>query len=86
VIVGVDVTNKGSDLGEMSPMVEQVFERHGIPPDEVLVDGGFTRNEDIERVAGAGCTVYAPVPKPRKEETDRYEPRPKESEEPDHVD
>jgi hypothetical protein len=43
VIVGVDVTNKGSDLGEMSPMVEQVFERHGIPPDEVLVDGGFAK-------------------------------------------
>jgi transposase len=43
--------------------------------------GGFAKQNDIERVAGAGCTVYAPVPKPRYDDTDRYEPRPKDSEE-----
>src|SRR5262249_25246589 len=76
VIVGVEVTTVGSDLGRMAPMNEQIHRRHAAYPKEALVDGGFVQHQDIEAVAaqGAGCTVYAPVPKPRDPQRDRYAP------------
>jgi transposase len=61
VIVGVDVTNIGSDQGELPPMLEQVQERTGRTPPEGLVDGGFAALEAIEAAAKQGCTVYAPL-------------------------
>jgi hypothetical protein len=67
VIVGVEVSNVGSDLGHAAPMVEQIRARHGTGADELLVDGGFFAHDDIVAVAqpGLGCLVYAPVPEPR---------------------
>lgn len=81
VITGVDVTGRGSDQGEMAPMVEQHHERYGSYPKDVLVDGGFNKKEDIDAVSAPekGCVVYAPVPKPKKEGRDRYEPLPGDS-------
>ena len=81
VITGVDVTGRGSDQGEMAPMVEQHQERYGAYPQDVLVDGGFAKKEDIDAVSAPekGCTVYAPVPKPKKEERDRHKPLPGDS-------
>jgi len=82
VITGVDVVNTGSDQGQMSPMVEQHQDRYGRAPDEVLVDGGFAKHEDIEKVSSPenGTVVYAPVQKPKKDERDRHVPRPGDSE------
>jgi transposase len=76
VIVGVQVLTVGSDLGQIAPMVEQIHDRFGQYPAEVLVDGGFAKHEDIEAVAakGAGCAVYAPVPAPKDPKQDRYQP------------
>ena len=42
VIVGVAVTNRGSDLAEAAPMHQQVIERTDDLPKEYLIDGGFT--------------------------------------------
>jgi transposase len=82
VIVGVQVLTVGSDMGQVAPMVEQIHERFGEYPREVLVDGGFAKHEDIEAVEakGAGCTVYAPVPASRDAKQDRYQPRAGDSE------
>ena len=82
VITGVDVVNTGSDQGQMGPMVQQHKERYGETPDEMLVDGGFAKQEDIERVSAPenGATVYAPVQKPKKEDRDPHLPRPGDSE------
>ena len=68
VIVGVDVITSGSDMGQLVPMVEQIGERHEKYPDEHLLDGGFAKHEDIERVEAQpfGTTVYMPVPEPKK--------------------
>lgn len=76
VIVGVDVISSGSDAGQMPPMVEQIQERHGRAPKEMLVDGGFAKHEDIEAVSTpeVGTTVYAPVPKSRNPEIDEHAP------------
>jgi hypothetical protein len=81
VITGVDVVNTGSDQGQMPPMVQQHQERYGQAPAEILVDGGFAKKEDIEKLASpeVGTTVYAPVQKPKKEERDPHQPRPGDS-------
>lgn len=78
-IVGVAVTNSGSDMGQMAPMVEQLEARCGQPPEAMLVDGGFTKLEDIEQVSGQ-TTVYAPVPKPKDPARDPYQRLPGDSE------
>jgi transposase len=59
-IVGVDVTNSGSDKAQSEPMRQQVERRTGQAVAEHLLDGGYVRLEDIERATAAGTTVYAP--------------------------
>jgi len=76
IITGVDVTNSGGDQGKLAPMVEQHEERYEQRPQEVLVDGGFAKKEDIENVEQAGTTVYAPVQVPKEPERDPHTPRP----------
>jgi hypothetical protein len=78
VIVGVDVEMTGSDAGRLVPMVEQVRGRYETVPGDVLVDGGFAQHDQIETVSapGMGCTVYAPVPKPKGPGVDRHTPKP----------
>ena len=79
VIVGVDVTTAGSDLGQMSPMVAQVEQRLGRAPEQWLVDGGFPAHAQIDAVAGK-TEVYAPVPRAKplrgKDKDDRDPPAP----------
>jgi transposase len=81
VIAGVDVVNTGSDQGQMPPMVDQLQQRYGQAPEEMLVDGGFAKKEDIEKMASpeVGTTVYAPVQKPKKEDRDPHQGRPGDS-------
>lgn len=73
IITGVDVTNSGGDQGKLAPMVEQHDERYGQVPDEMLVDGGFVKKEDIEAVSPQ-TTVYAPVPTPKDPNRDPHTP------------
>jgi transposase/IS5 family transposase len=75
IITGVDVTNSGGDQGKLAPMVEQHDERYQEKPKEMLVDGGFTKKEDIEKVEQAGTTVYAPVQASKDPERDPHTPR-----------
>lgn len=66
VIVGVAVTMQGSDGGQAAPMVKQVVERTEVRPGAYLIDGGFTKHEDITAIELQGIEVYAPV-RSRKE-------------------
>ncbi|MGH7224238.1 MAG: IS1182 family transposase [Gemmataceae bacterium] len=77
VITGVDVTNCGSDQGQMAPMVAQHETRYGKTPDEMLVDGGFVKKEDIDTVSApqGNTTVFAPVMKSKDPNRDSHEPR-----------
>ena len=76
VIVGIDVTNRGSDMGESTPMLAQIEQRTGTRPDEMLLDGGYTGHAALDHAAQLDVTVYAPVPKPRKGDTrDPHGPR-----------
>ena len=79
--MGVEVTNRGSDAGQSTPMIEQIERRTGVRPDEALVDGGYAQHEAIDEAAEREVTVYAPVPKPRKEDArDPHLPREGDSE------
>ena len=80
VIVGVDVSNVGNDAGQMPPMADQIEERYGRRPKEILVDGGFARHKDIEEAAAEGSTVYAPVMEPREPGRDPHTPLATDSE------
>ena len=65
-IVGVAVINRGSDMGESTPMLEQIQERTGVLPNELLLDGGFAQHAAIDEADELDVKVYAPLPKPRK--------------------
>lgn len=84
VIVGVDVVNAGTDGGQAEPMIEQIEERTGIRPPEVLVDGGFATHNEIQQLNDPvqGYKVYAPVKieeKLRAKGEDPFAPRRGES-------
>ena len=62
VIVGVAVTNAGSDQQELVPMLTQLEARVG-RPDTLLVDGGFVAHAAIDETTARGVRVLAPVPR-----------------------
>jgi transposase len=68
IITGADVTNSGSDMGQMGPMIDQHNDRYGQPPQDMLADGGFASRDDIDSASTAqpATTVYAPVQTSRK--------------------
>ena len=61
LIVGVAVTNEGTDRAQMEPMLEQIEQRTGRVPNDYLVDGGYVNREAIDAVEAVGIAVYAPV-------------------------
>lgn len=79
VIVGVDVTNEGSDQGQMEPMVTQITSRYDKVPGEYLVDGGFVNLDAIDRVSERGSMIYAPVQKPKDSKRDPHTRLPTDS-------
>jgi transposase len=80
-IVGVDVSTIGSDGGQMQPMLEQIETRYHEKPEQILVDGGFTTLDDIEKAEQAGINVLGPI---KNEEAtkakgeDPYQPKKKD--------
>ena len=89
VIVGVEVSTSGSDMGQLAPMVEQIEQRLGSAPRKMLVDGGFPAHAQIDAVADK-TEVYAPVPEARakkdeqgqevqQDRQDKHEPKPDDS-------
>ena len=59
-IVGVTVTNLGSDMGSLTPMVAQIQERTGKLPKVLLADGGHAKCEDIVSVKKLGIDAVVP--------------------------
>ena len=79
LIVGVDVCNIGSDLGQLSPMLAQVEQHYARRPAQWLVDGGYARHDAIEDADTHGTTVYTPVPKAKEAGRNPYEPLARDS-------
>ena len=80
-IVGVAVSQQGSDGGLVTPMEAQVAARTGRHPDEYLIDGGLVTRDAVTTLAEHDVTVYAPVEPPRTTTSGRTasEPRPDDS-------
>jgi hypothetical protein len=78
-IVGVDVTNNGTDQPHVAPMLDDIERRTGKLPRDYLVDGGFVGLENIDTISERCGRPYAPVPKPKSPEVERYAPKPGDS-------
>ena len=74
VIVGVDVTNAGSDKAELAPMIDQVQARTDRLPDDWLMDGGFVTLAAVAAGADKGVRILAPVPQPKDPTRDPTQP------------
>lgn len=61
-IVGVDVTNIGTDQRQSEPLRRQVEQRTGRTVKEHLFDGGFVKKELIDRAEANGVAIFAPLP------------------------
>ncbi len=60
VIIGVEVSNQGTDQGQAIGMEMQIEARTGKQPEGYLVDGGFVDLKDIQTLEKKGIKVYAP--------------------------
>src|SRR5262249_13509518 len=78
-IVGVEVTNAGSDAGQDAPMRDQVEARAEEAVEEQLMDGDFLTLEGIERAAVEEVALYVPAPQSRKPGVNPYAPKPTDS-------
>jgi len=82
VIVGVDVTNEGSDAGLLAPMYDDVCERYGTVPEKYLADGGFSKKDGVTHLERNGTEFFGVLFNEKKqleEGKDPYEKRPKEN-------
>lgn len=61
MIVAVEVSNNGSDGGQMAPLHAEVCRRYDKVPTHYTVDGGFATIGDITLVEQRGSQVAAPV-------------------------
>ena len=61
-IVAHEVTNKGSDRAQLSPMGEQAKEALGVEEIEAVADRGYFSGEQIKACEEAKITTYLPKP------------------------
>jgi transposase len=73
VIVAVGIETSGSDRGLAKPTLEDLRSK-GIDPSDYLIDGGFTKNQDIEWGHANGVRLWCP-PAQSKHGTDPYAQR-----------
>jgi hypothetical protein len=63
MVVGVDVTNEGTDGGQMAPMLESLEKNYGKRPAEVMVDSAFATKEAVTEVETRGSKVVGGIPR-----------------------
>jgi hypothetical protein len=78
VIVGLELTNAGTDHGQLGPMVRQLRTRYGATPAAWLADAGFSNNADIDELGAPACgtTLYLPPRTPLCPSRNPYRPLP----------
>jgi hypothetical protein len=84
MIVGVEVSNSGSDRGQMPPLHQEVSQNYGQTPGSYLVDCGFATKDDITLIEQRGSQTLAPIHGEegmRKRGSDPYERKPGDTDE-----
>jgi hypothetical protein len=61
-VVGLDVSNKASDRGQLLPALDEIEKRYGITPKRALADSGFDGKPDVEALFCRQVEVFCPVP------------------------
>jgi hypothetical protein len=72
-IIGLSVTNIGSDQGLLEPALAEIEQRYGVRPGRVLADGGYSSKDDIEALHAESIELFCPLPNNTK--GDPAEPR-----------
>lgn len=75
LIAAVSISNSGSDMGQMSPMHQDIQQRYGLTPDHWLADGGFTKLQAIDELTARGTQPVVPPPRSRNPDVDPLEPK-----------
>jgi transposase len=70
MIVGVEVTNAGTDGGELATMHGKVRSDYGKTPKKVLVDSAYATKEGVTSVESAGTEVVSTIP--RSEQLEKH--------------
>jgi transposase len=65
-IVGLRVTNIGSDMGSVAPMLDDIERRTGKLPAVLLADGGHAKHDCIRDAANRGVELLVPLPERAK--------------------
>lgn len=71
-IVAHEVTNNGSDRGQLSPMAEQAKKALGVDEIEAVADRGYFSGAQIKACEEAKITTYLPKPQTSKQRTQGY--------------
>jgi transposase len=74
IAVAVEVSTSSSDRGLARPMLEKIEATYGALPNQHLVDGGYSKNDDIEWAHGVDVAMHCP-PIINKHNTDPFAPR-----------
>lgn len=75
IIAAVAITNSGSDMGQMSPMHQDIQQRYATTPDHWLADGGFTKLQAIDELTARGTQPVLPPPSSRNPDIDPLAPK-----------
>lgn len=76
IIVGVCVTNEGTDGGQLDPMHEKITSDYGKTPGHVLVDSAYTTKEGVTVVEGRGTKIVSTIA--RSEQLEKHGKNPHE--------
>jgi transposase len=63
LIVAVEVTNGGTDGGELPPMLDKVREHYGKTPAKALVDSAYATQDSVTFAEAGGTKVVSTIPR-----------------------
>lgn len=78
VIVSVEVTNEGTDGGQLQPMHKKVCDDYERTPENIVVDGAYATKEGVTAVESNGTNVVSSIPRSEQLEQhgkDPYSPQ-----------
>ena len=78
MIVGVQVTNSGSDSQQLEPMLAEIHRRTAQLPRQHLADSGYLNFPSIERAAAQGVELFVPL-REHRGYVDPYQVQPRDS-------